>query len=49
MYLIIGPAKAAGCKLNAFEKNSYVSDIHLKIALNSHANKLYQPGWVKEL
>ena len=26
-----------------------VSDIHLKIALNGHAHKLYQPRWVKEL
>ena len=26
-----------------------VSDIHLKIASNGHAHKLYQPRWVKEL
>ena len=26
-----------------------VSDIHLKIASNGHAHKLYQPRWIKEL
>ena len=26
-----------------------VSDIHLKIAANGHAHKLYPPRWVKEL
>ena len=47
--LIIGLDKAAGCKQNAFEKHLDVSHIHLKFALNSHAHKLYEPRWVKEL
>ena len=34
---------------NAFEKHLDVSQIHLKFDLNSHAHKLYKPGWVKEL
>ena len=49
MYLIISLDKAGGCKQNAFEKRLDVSDIHLKIALNSHARYLYRPRWVKEL
>ena len=48
MYLTVGLDKAAGCKQNAFEKHLDVSDIHLKLALNSHAHKLYKPRWVKE-
>ena len=49
MYLIIGLDKAAGCKQNAFEKNLDVSDIYLKIALNSHARYLYKQRWVNKL
>ena len=49
MYLIIGLDKAAGYKLNAFEKHLDTFDIHLKIALNSHAHKLYKPRCLKEL
>ena len=32
MYLIIGPDKAVGCKHNAFEKPSDVSDMHLDVS-----------------
>ena len=29
-------------------RETLVADIHLKIASNGHAHKLYQPKWVKE-
>ena len=45
----MGLDKAAGCKQNAFEIYLDLSDIHLKVALNSHAHKLYKPRWAKKL
>ena len=45
----VGLDKASRCKQNAFENHLDVSDIRLKIALNSDVQKLYKPRWVKEL